>query len=121
MNKFAVVVSAVVVSVAALALSACGQKPAADGDLKSAKARALIIPPGPTGPVLSTTGTVVAVDGRTVTLDHEAVEGLAAGRTSFRTWADVIAGSPGEPCPVNPAPASRRRSRSSATAGRWWR
>jgi hypothetical protein len=92
MNKFAVVVS-----VAALALSACGQKPAADGDLKSAKARALVIPPGPTGPVLSTTGTVVAVDSRTVTLDHDGVDGLAAGRTSFRTWADVIAGAPGEP------------------------
>ncbi|MDO8295820.1 MAG: copper-binding protein [Caulobacter sp.] len=85
------------VVLAALALSACGQKPAADGDLKSAKARALVIPPGPTGPVLSMTGTVVAVDGRTVTLDHDGVEGLAAGRTSFRTWADVIAASPGEP------------------------
>ncbi len=83
----------------ALALAACG--PAAnDGkDLKSARARALIIPAGPTGPVYATTGTVVSVDARTVTIDHDGAtgSGLAAGRTTFRTWADVVALSPGEP------------------------
>ena len=84
----------------ALALAACG--PSAEGDskdLKSAKARALVIPPGPTGPVFSSVGAVNAVDGQWVTLDHEGAQasGLAAGRTKFRTWADVIAQSPGEP------------------------
>jgi len=89
------------VVLAALALSACG--PASDGgadkDLKSAKARALVIPPGPTGPVYAGVGTINAVDGSWVTLDHEGAKdsGLAAGRTKFRTWADVIAASPGEP------------------------
>jgi hypothetical protein len=83
----------------ALALAACGPSSKDDKDLKSAKARALIIPAGPSGPVYVTTGTVVSTDGRTITLDHEAAPGspLAAGRTTFRTWADVIAVSPGEP------------------------
>lgn len=93
MKKFAVV------AVAAIALSACGQEQASNQDLKAAKARALIIPPGPTGPVYTTLGAVVSVDGGKVTLDHDGAEGsgLAAGRTTFRTWADVIASSPGEP------------------------
>lgn len=83
----------------ALALAACGPSSGDDKDLKSAKARALVIPPGPTGPVYATTGTVVSVDKRTVTIDHDGAtgSGLAAGRTTFRTWADVIALSPGEP------------------------
>jgi len=84
---------------AALALSACGPPSGDEKDLKSAKARALIIPPGPTGPVYSTTGTVVSADGRSVVLDHDGAEGsgLAASRTTFRTWGDIIAASPGEP------------------------
>lgn len=83
----------------ALALSACGPSSGDDKDLKSAKARALIIPPGPTGPVYSTVGTIVSVEARTVTLDHDgaADSGLPAGRTTFRTWGDIIAVSPGEP------------------------
>ena len=83
----------------ALALSACGPSSGEDKDLKSAKARALIIPPGPTGPVYSATGTVVSEDGRTVVVDHDGADGsgLAAGRTTFRTWGDIIAASPGEP------------------------
>lgn len=84
----------------ALALSACGPSAGGDGkDLKAAKARALVIPPGPTGPVFSSVGSVNAVEGRWVTLDHEGAKdsGLPAGRTKFRTWADVIATSPGEP------------------------
>lgn len=84
----------------ALALTACG--PSAGGedkDLKAAKARALVIPPGPTGPVFSGVGTINAVDGRWVTLDHDGApdSGLAAGRTKFRTWADVVAVAPGDP------------------------
>ena len=83
----------------ALALAACGPTTNDDKDLKSAKARALIIPDGPTGPVYATTGTIVSAENRTVTIDHDSAAGspLAAGRTTFRTWADVIALSPGEP------------------------
>ncbi len=84
---------------AALALSACGPSSGDDKDLKAAKARALVIPPAPSGPIYATTGTIVASDGRTVTIDHDGAtgSGLAAGRATFRTWADVIAQSPGEP------------------------
>lgn len=89
------------VALAALALSACGPSSdtGADKDLKLARARARIIPPGPTGPVYASAGTINAVDGSWVTLDHEgaAGSGLAAGRTKFRTWGDIIAASPGEP------------------------
>ena len=94
MKKFA---SALVLTT--LALAACGPSSGDDKDLKSAKARALIIPPGPTGPVYASAGTINAVDGSWVTLDHEGAKdsGLAAGRTRFRTWADVIATSPGDP------------------------
>ncbi len=83
----------------ALALAACGPASKDDKDLKSAKARALIIPEGPSGPVYATAGTIVSVDKRTVTIDHDGAAGspLAAGRTTFRTWAGVIALSPGEP------------------------
>ncbi len=88
-----------VVVLAALVLAGCGPSAGDGKDLKSAKARALIIPPGPTGPIYASTGTVSAVDGSWVTLDHDGAtdSGLAAGRTKFRTWGDVIAQSPGEP------------------------
>lgn len=81
---------------AALALAACGPESARPD---AALARSKIIPPGPTGPVYATTGTVQSFDSRTVTLDHDGVSGagLAAGRTTFRTWADVVANPPGEP------------------------
>jgi len=83
----------------ALTVAACGPSSNDGKDLKSAKARALVIPPGPTGPVYASTGTIVSVDGSTITIDHDGAAGspLAAGRTTFRTWADLIAVSPGEP------------------------
>ena len=87
--------------VAALMVAGCGQGQKTEGgeDLTSARERSKIIPPGPTGPVYATTGTVQAADLKSVTLDHEGVAeaGLAAGRTTFKTWADVIASPPGEP------------------------
>jgi len=88
--------------IAALALAGCGQgsKPAGEGgDLSAEKARARIIPAPPSGPVYASTGVINAAEGVTVTLDHDGAEGsgLAAGRTTFRTWADVIAEAPGEP------------------------
>lgn len=85
--------------IVALALAGCGpsSKPAGEGgDLAAAKARARIIPAPPSGPVYASTGVISAVDGVRVTLDHEgaAGSGLAAGRTTFRTWADVLAEAP---------------------------
>lgn len=87
---------AVLALIAALSVAGCGPD-ASRPD--AAKARARIIPPGPTGPVFSSIGIVSEATSRAVTLDHEgsAEAGLAAGRTTFRTWADVIAISPGEP------------------------
>lgn len=83
--------------VSLLALGACGPESARP---EAAKARARIIPPGPTGPVYASTGVISETPvGSWITLDHEGAEGsgLAAGRTKFRTWGDVIAASPGEP------------------------
>lgn len=81
--------------VATLALSGCGPE-ASRPD--SVKARARIIPPGPTGPAYASTGVISETAGSWVTIDHDGAEGsgLPAGRTKFRTWADVIAVSPGE-------------------------
>lgn len=80
----------------AVSLAACGPESARP---ESAKARARIIPPSPTGPVYAGVGVVSEATSRTVVLDHEGVPdaGLPAGRTSFRTWADVIADAPGDP------------------------
>lgn len=77
-------------------LGACGPESARP---ESAKARARVIPPGPTGPVYASIGIVSEATSRTVVIDHEgaADAGLPAGRTSFRTWAEVIADSPGDP------------------------
>lgn len=87
--------------VAALGLAACGPRDqsGSEPDLKSARARSKIIPAPPSGPVGEGVGTVVSTETVWVTLDHEgaAAAGLPAGRTRFRTWADVIEESPGEP------------------------
>ncbi len=81
---------------AALALAGCGPESARPGN---ALERSKIIPPGPTGPVFESIGVVSRATSRELVLDHEGAPdaGLAAGRTTFRTWADVIAGAPGEP------------------------
>eukprot|EP01030_Chromulinospumella_sphaerica_P023211 gene23211-23227_t len=51
------------------------------------------------GPVFATTGSINSVTLESATIDHEAVPeaGLAAGRTTFRAYADVMAAAPGEP------------------------
>lgn len=92
---------AAVLVLASLALAACGpggQTPE-EKALIAARERSKIIPEAPTGPVHETTGTVQSADLRSVTLDHEGVAaaGLAPGRTTFRTWAEVVATPPGEP------------------------
>lgn len=80
--------------VLSLALTACGEKPKSEQAAPAAKVgRAL-----PTGPILSGVGVVGAIEGATVTLDHEAVEGgLPAGRHFFTADAVVFAEAPLEP------------------------
>ena len=52
----------------------------------------------PTGPVLSGVGVIAGLDGRILTLDHEAVDGgLPAGRHAFVADAAVLAEAPLEP------------------------
>ena len=52
-----------------------------------------------TGATYSTTGSVSSTTLDSATIDHEAVPeaGLAAGRTTFRAYADVMAAAPGQP------------------------
>ena len=52
-----------------------------------------------TGATFSTTGSISAVTLDSATIDHEAVPeaGLAAGRTTFRAYADVMASAPEAP------------------------
>jgi hypothetical protein len=90
--KFALILAA-----SALALAGCGQKPAGEAAApKPAAAKSMV--PLPTGPVLSGVGTLAGVEGKTVTLDHEAVPGgLAAGRHAFLADAAVLAEAPLEP------------------------
>ncbi|MDB5469314.1 MAG: copper-binding protein [Caulobacter sp.] len=51
------------------------------------------------GPVFTTSGSISSVTLESATIDHEAVPeaGLAAGRTTFRAYADVMATAPGQP------------------------
>lgn len=51
------------------------------------------------GATFSTTGSVSATTLDSATIDHEAVPaaGLAAGRTTFRAYADVMAAAPAQP------------------------
>ncbi|WP_333586091.1 copper-binding protein [Phenylobacterium sp.] len=80
---------------ASLALAACG--PSSDG-ARAPVAGGGEIEAAPTGPELSGVGALVALDGRTATIDHEAVEGgLPAGRSEFRAYATVLAEAPLEP------------------------
>jgi hypothetical protein len=48
------------------------------------------------GPEYDSTGVIAAIDGRTLTLDHEgeSLAKLVAGRAKFRAYADVLAEAP---------------------------
>lgn len=91
-------IAAAALVVLSLTAAACGPTPE-ERKLAADRERSKIIPDAPTGPAHATTGTVHSADLRTVTLDHEgaAAAGLAPGRTTFRTWADVVANPLGEP------------------------
>ena len=83
--------------VSTLALAACGQSTETKTDAPAAVGGG-DVEPVPTGPVLSGVGTVASLDGRTMAIDHEAVEGgLPAGRHEFRAYATVLAEAPLEP------------------------
>ncbi len=50
----------------------------------------------PTGPEYDSIGVVAALNGQMITLDHEGASAakLAAGRTAFQAYADVLAEAP---------------------------
>ena len=76
-------------------VAGCGQPAKKTGPTPAEIARPAPLAPPPAGPVFQAAGTVAAVEGCKVTMDHEAVAGgLAAGRTIFRAYADALAEAP---------------------------
>jgi hypothetical protein len=75
------------------ALAACGPgKPAnTASEVPAAAAKPL-----PTGPEYDSIGVIAVLDGQLVTLDHEGASaaGLAAGRTAFQAYGDILAEAP---------------------------
>ncbi|MDP3489143.1 MAG: copper-binding protein [Phenylobacterium sp.] len=77
-----------------LALAACGQS----SDTSGSSGAASVAEVAPTGPELSGVGVIATLDGRSVSIDHEGVEGgQPAGRQEFRAYATVLAEAPLEP------------------------
>jgi ABC-type glycerol-3-phosphate transport system substrate-binding protein len=80
----------------AAALAACGPgKPAKTASETPATAPA----PVPTGPEYDSIGVIATLEGQQVTLDHEGASTakLAAGRTAFQAYGDVLAEAPVTP------------------------
>lgn len=75
------------------ALAACGPGQPAKAPSQAAEAAQT---PVPAGPEHDSTGVIAALEGQQVTLDHEGASpaGLAAGRTAFQAYADVLAEAP---------------------------
>ncbi|MCG9916115.1 MAG: copper-binding protein [Phenylobacterium sp.] len=79
---------------ATFALAACGQ----GSDASGSGGAASVAEVAPSGPELSGVGVIAALDGRTLSIDHEGVEGdQPAGRQEFRAYATVLAEGPVEP------------------------
>lgn len=75
------------------ALAACGPgKPAKTASEAPAAASATL----PAGPEYDSTGVIAGLDGQAVTLDHEGASAarLAAGRTVFQAYGDILAEAP---------------------------
>ena len=74
-----------------LLAAACGPGPDKINKVETA--------PPLTGPTYASVGSISSVTLDTVTIDHEAVPeaGLAAGRTTFKSFADVMATAPEAP------------------------
>jgi hypothetical protein len=77
----------------AFALAACGPGKSGQG---ASKAPGMAAIPAPTGPEHDSIGVISALDGQSVTLDHEGASAakLAAGRTIFQGYADVLVEAP---------------------------
>lgn len=78
------------------ALAACGPgKPAKTASEAPATAPTAL----PAGPEYDSTGVIALVDGQAVTLDHEGATAasLAAGRTVFQAYGDILAEAPLKP------------------------
>jgi hypothetical protein len=75
------------------ALVACGPGQSAKTPSKSAETAQTSVS---TGPEYDSTGVIAALDGQSVTLDHEGASAasLAAGRAAFQAYADVLAEAP---------------------------
>jgi hypothetical protein len=74
-----------------LLAAACGPGPDKINKVETA--------PPMSGPTFTSFGSISSATLETVTIDHEAVPeaGLAAGRTTFKTFADVMATAPEAP------------------------
>jgi hypothetical protein len=77
--------------IACLAAAGCGPGPD--------KINKVVTTPPLSGPVFETTGSLSATTLDSATIDHEAVPAanLAAGRTTFKAFADVMAAAPSQP------------------------
>jgi hypothetical protein len=77
----------------ASALAACGPGQSAKTPSKPAETAQI---PVSAGPEYDSTGVIAALDGQSVTLDHEGASAasLAAGRAVFQAYADVLAEAP---------------------------
>jgi len=74
-------------------LAACGPgKPAKTGS----EAPVASLSPLPASPEYDSIGVIAALEGQTVTLDHEGASAakLAAGRTAFQAYGDILAEAP---------------------------
>ncbi|MFT4254678.1 MAG: copper-binding protein [Caulobacter sp.] len=87
---------AVFVLFAVASLAGCGPGQKGEGSKSPAAQPA---PPISTAPQHETQGVIAAVDGQVVTLDHDGASAapLAAGRTVFQAYGDVLAETPLEP------------------------
>ncbi|CAN5475378.1 copper-binding protein [soil metagenome] len=76
--------------------TACGPRPQSTAPAEAAKAPQIT---APTGPEYDSTGVIGAIEGQTLTLDHEGASAakLAAGRTPFTAYADILAEAPLRP------------------------
>jgi hypothetical protein len=76
-----------------LALTACGPGKSTKATPEAPAAVPAVLP---AGPEYDSIGVIATLDGQTVTLDHEGASTakLAAGRTAFQAYGDILAEAP---------------------------